>query len=338
MNVLTVNLVLNTLLFWVVARIYLVPRLPQLSARSVLLPILLLHSSRHLGLMFLAPGATYAGLPAEFAYPAAYGDLLTAFVAALAIAPVKGMRLVGVDEVELVARGAVGDRVFAVIGADDGLALTSRNPALVQVVPSYDAARGTLRLRFPGGREVEDAVDGGAAAVTHAYDGRELPGRVVDGALAAAVSEHLGKPVRLLALDPRTQGADDFPVSMMSTASLHALSRHLGSGTDGRRFRMTLTIDGVEPWEEHGWSGREVAVGEALLRVVDPVPRCVVTTRDPDDGRRDAPVLKALAQLRGKDDVTFGVWCEVLRPGTVRRGDAVSPSPPRRASRASART
>jgi hypothetical protein len=88
MNVLTVNLVLNTLLFWVVARIYLVPRLPQLSARSVLLPILLLHSSRHLGLMFLAPGATYAGLPAEFAYPAAYGDLLTAFLAALAIAPV----------------------------------------------------------------------------------------------------------------------------------------------------------------------------------------------------------------------------------------------------------
>lgn len=89
MNMLTVNLVLNTLVFWAVARIYvLLPKLGQFGARSVLLPILLLHASRHLGLMFLAPGAIYAGLPSEFAYPAALGDLLTALLAALAIVPV----------------------------------------------------------------------------------------------------------------------------------------------------------------------------------------------------------------------------------------------------------
>lgn len=35
-----------------------------------MLPVLLLHSFRHLGLMFLAPGATYAGIPPQFAYPA----------------------------------------------------------------------------------------------------------------------------------------------------------------------------------------------------------------------------------------------------------------------------
>jgi hypothetical protein len=34
-------------------------------------------------------------------------------------------------------------------------------------------------------------------------------------------------------------------------------------------------------------------------------------------------VLKALAALRGKRDVTFGVWCEVVAPGSVRVGDAV---------------
>jgi uncharacterized protein YcbX len=122
----------------------------------------------------------------------------------------------------------------------------------------------------------------------------------------------------------------------MSDASLRALAD--GKPLDARRFRMTISLDGVEPWEEHGWAGRSLEAGEALLRVIDPIPRCVVTTRDPKRGTRDAPVLRMLAQLRGKDDVTFGVWCEVLRPGTVRRGDAVSPSPPRRGSRASART
>lgn len=85
MNILTANLLLSTLVFWIAARIYLLPRLGNLDPRSVLLPILLLHSFRHLGLMFLAPGAIYAGIPMAFAYPAAFGDLLAALLAVAAI-------------------------------------------------------------------------------------------------------------------------------------------------------------------------------------------------------------------------------------------------------------
>ena len=85
MNILTLNLLLSTFIFWVAARRYVVPRLPELSFKTVMVPILLLHSLRHLGLMFVAPGAIYPGLPAQFAYPAAYGDLLTAILAMAAI-------------------------------------------------------------------------------------------------------------------------------------------------------------------------------------------------------------------------------------------------------------
>jgi len=85
-NILTVNLLFSTLIFWIAARIYLFPRLAALEPKVVLLPILLLHSTRHLGLMFLAPGATYAGIPAQFAYPAAFGDFLAALLALAAIA------------------------------------------------------------------------------------------------------------------------------------------------------------------------------------------------------------------------------------------------------------
>jgi hypothetical protein len=85
MNILTVNLLLSTLVFWIAARLYLLPRLDELEARTVLLPILLLHALRHLGLMFLAPGAVYAGIPPQFTYPAAFGDLLTAILALIAI-------------------------------------------------------------------------------------------------------------------------------------------------------------------------------------------------------------------------------------------------------------
>jgi hypothetical protein len=41
--ILTVNLLSSTLVFWVAAALYLIPKLPNLEARSVVLPILLLH-------------------------------------------------------------------------------------------------------------------------------------------------------------------------------------------------------------------------------------------------------------------------------------------------------
>ena len=85
MNILTVNLLLSTFVFWIAARLYLLPRLHACEPRDVLLPILLLHALRHLGLMFLAPGAVYPGIPAQFAVPAAFGDLLAAVLAVIAI-------------------------------------------------------------------------------------------------------------------------------------------------------------------------------------------------------------------------------------------------------------
>jgi hypothetical protein len=86
MNILTVNLLFSTLVFYIAARIYLWPKLAELPARTVLVPILILHSFRHLGLMFLSPGATYPGMPPAFAIPAAYGDLVAAVLALAAIA------------------------------------------------------------------------------------------------------------------------------------------------------------------------------------------------------------------------------------------------------------
>jgi uncharacterized protein YcbX len=246
-----------------------------------------------------------------------------ATVTRLAIAPVKGMRLTAVDEVEIEPTGVAGDRAFLVVDREDRLLLSTRTPALLEVAPRWRG--GVLALTFPDGREVAEVPEPGRPATTANYEGRPVTGRLVGGELADALSDHLGMPVRLLARDATERGADDAPVTLMSEASLTALAPALdGTVPDPRRFRMTIAIDGVEAWEEHGWAGRALAVGDAVLRVTDPVPRCAVTTRDPDTGGRDVPTLKALAQLRGKRDVTFGVWCDVVAPGRVRRGDAVT--------------
>ena len=84
-QVLTVNLVFGTLVFAAAAKIYVLPKLNEWRPETVLVPILLLHSQRHLGLMFLASGAVSPGMPPQFAWPAAIGDLVAALLAFLAI-------------------------------------------------------------------------------------------------------------------------------------------------------------------------------------------------------------------------------------------------------------
>jgi len=93
-RVIVLNLVANTAIFYVAARLYLLPLIPRFRPQQILVPILLLHSMRHLGMMFVTRGATYPGLPMEFAYPAAFGDLVTAIIAFCAIPLVlRGSRL-----------------------------------------------------------------------------------------------------------------------------------------------------------------------------------------------------------------------------------------------------
>ncbi|HEY2692276.1 MAG TPA: MOSC N-terminal beta barrel domain-containing protein [Streptosporangiaceae bacterium] len=249
-------------------------------------------------------------------------------VSQLAIAPVKGMRMQSTGEVQLGQHGVTGDREFLVIGEDGELLLTGRTPALVRIVPAWDRARNLLTLSFPDGDAVQGTPEPGAPATTRMYDGRQIPGWIIPGPLSAALSGYLGQNVHLFKRAPEHIGHDDQPVTLMSEASLQALAPELtGTLPDSRRFRMTITIAGTDAWAEHGWCGQQVTIGEVIVRVIAPVPRCVVTTRNPESGATDARILHALARLRGKDDITFGIWCEILRPGRVCVGDAVTPRP-----------
>ena len=136
-----------------------------------------------------------------------------AAVAALHVAPVKGMRLVEVDAVDLGAAGPAGDRAFHV-RADGKVALTTRHPKLVQIVPAWDRGSGVLELRFPDGTVVAAPVEHGAAVTTAFYDGRPVPGHVVEGPFAAAISEHIVRRVDLVARDRDEVGADAEDLSL----------------------------------------------------------------------------------------------------------------------------
>ena len=68
-----------------VAARYIWPELRLRQRAEALRPLLILHSFRFIGLAFLVPGVVSLGLPSAFALSAAYGDIIAAILALLAL-------------------------------------------------------------------------------------------------------------------------------------------------------------------------------------------------------------------------------------------------------------
>ena len=202
----------------------------------------------------------------------------------------------------------------------------------MRVVSEADRDGRVLALRFPDGTVVAGEVEPGEPVET-GFFGRPVQGHLVDGPWSQALSDFAGARLRLIRADEPGAGSDRGArgtVSLVSAASLERLAAEAGvDAVDGRRFRMLFTIDGVAAHEEDGWVGRDVAVGDAVLRPNGLVGRCAVTTHDPDTGVPTLDTLHVLRAYRGDvptdEPLPFGVWGEVVRPGRVAVGDSVAP-------------
>jgi uncharacterized protein YcbX len=227
---------------------------------------------------------------------------MTATVATLWRYPVKSMLGEQCDHVELNARGVRGDRQFAVRGADGrfGSGKNSRR---------FRHIEGLFTFRAQLGDEWPEIVF---------PDGRRL--RADDPAIDSALSEALGTPVTL-AREGEVSHFDASPIHLVGSSSLEWLrSRLPESRVDERRFRPNITV--ATDQSELSWIGRTLQIGSTVkLRVTAPTGRCAMTTSAQTDLPFDPKILRCIAQEAGED---FGVYAEVLQPGTISRGDEVT--------------
>ncbi len=79
-----ISIALGFLAWGLVAARYIWPALRTRPRTDALRPLLLLHGFRFIGLAFVIPGVASPELPAAFARPAAYGDLIAAVLALIA--------------------------------------------------------------------------------------------------------------------------------------------------------------------------------------------------------------------------------------------------------------
>jgi uncharacterized protein YcbX len=117
---------------------------------------------------------------------------------------------------------------------------------------------------------------------------------------------------------------DAFPLHLLSTASLAALGADAPADRfDRRRFRPNVLIasaSGERGLVDAGWTGRSLRVGEAIVRVQLPTPRCSMTMQPQPGLPKDPLTLRAIVR---DGDQNLGAYATVTTPGRVAVGDAV---------------
>jgi len=145
----------------------------------------------------------------------------------------------------------------------------------------------------------------------------------------------------VVAIEPMGLGApqgryhDYGPIHLLTTATLRTLAARAPSVEfDRLRFRPNLlvAVDG-DGFPEHDWLGRTLRIGEAVMEVFDPTPRCVMTVLPQRGLGRDLEVLRTVVAHSSAVSRTLapgqvfqgvaGVYGRVVKPGVVSVGDAV---------------
>ena len=251
-------------------------------------------------------------------------------VEAIHVAPVKSLGLIHPGTVQVERRGIAEDRRLYLIDPQ-GQMLTQRQlGAMAQIKAEYHSEPEWLDLRFPDGRRLEGALELGEEVITPLW-GRFVRGRTLQGEWNRALSDFCGQEVRLARSNEPGQCYDEFPVSLLSQASLRYLSQQADDAVtfDSRRFRPTFVLRGCEPHEEDEWLGEAIQIGPELrLRILARDPRCAITTLDPDTGQRDVDTLRYILNCRPSARAAyFGVYGIVEHPGAVSLGDTVRTLP-----------
>jgi len=232
-------------------------------------------------------------------------------ITGLNIYPVKSCRGIALKQARLTATGFEHDREWLVI-TPEGRFLTQRErPQLAQVETAI--ADDRLVLRKPNGADLSLPLNltGPEREVTIWRD--KAAAFDAGDEAAAWLTDHLGKPARLVRFDKRhkrasdakwTEGvealnqfSDGYPWLLISQGSLDELNRRMQNPLPMNRFRPNIVVDGLPPFGED--SVDEFVAGSVRLKVVKPCDRCVVTTTDQITGERtsDEP-LRALKEFR----------------------------------------
>ena len=259
--------------------------------------------------------------------------------------PVKSMMGEELNAAEVADRGLVGDRQFAVVDASTGKVAGAKNPrkwgnffdfrAAYVEPPERGSKLPAVRLTLPDGTVVTSEQPDLARVLSSAL-GREVAfaeAEQDEEASGAQAEEYWPDMEGLEHRDTVTEWElpagtffDLAVVHLLTTATIERLRALYPEGRfEVRRFRPNIVVATAadqQGFVVNDWIGRTLAIGdEVRLRITGPCPRCVMTTLPQGDLPKDAGILRTAAQ---NNEANVGVYADVVKSGTVRRGDDVT--------------
>lgn len=253
--------------------------------------------------------------------------------------PVKSMLGEELDVTEVTDRGVLGDRGYALIDVETGKVVSAKHPkkwpglfgySSAYLAPVSDGGLPPVRVTLPDGGTVDSDAPDVDTALSRAL------GRKVTLSRTAPASPQLEEYwPDMEELDHQNIVTDEAmpsqtffdlaSVHLLTTGTLARLAQLYPEGRfEVARFRPNFVVDtGAEAaFVENDWVGHTIAVGaEVRMKVTGGCPRCVMTTLPQGDLPKDAGILRTAAR---HNDAHVGVYAEVVRTGTVHRGDPVS--------------
>ncbi|GAB5471908.1 MAG: MOSC domain-containing protein [Maribacter sp.] len=244
--------------------------------------------------------------------------------------------------------GVEGDRYFAFKDCESGFIVSCKHPTkwggIIELSATINKGNSIVvkdsdEKIITGKEEIESKI-------------RELTSRKVE---LISVKDNLGRQYReadrsnidevgatikqepLSIVGNETHFFDFAPLHLITSSSLDYINMFYSKGDfNVQRFRPNLFIKTANSnkFEENEWIGKKIRIGHNLeIKIVEPTPRCVLTTLKQGELEKDRKILKTIAQNSSAKRFTFfpgetlkgtlGVYSIVLKKGSVKVGDKV---------------
>ena len=239
--------------------------------------------------------------------------------------PIKGLSGQAHETVTLAKGGLLnGDREFALSSGTTQSAQahsdswlkkahflqTMTTEALAGLDLAYDKQTGRMILRD----RLHDAL---------LFDG-DVTKEAGSAALCHAIASFLGRGDDIPRLFRLGNGAGmtDTKIPYLAFgnhASIDDFAAKAKIDNDASRYRLNVMMTGDAPFAENDLIGKDVQIGTAILRFVEPVGRCAAIEVDPKTAQRCKGLVQDLHNAYGAADM--GVFATVITQGTFGLGD-----------------
>ncbi|ROS00317.1 hypothetical protein EDC56_2963 [Sinobacterium caligoides] len=253
-------------------------------------------------------------------------------VSELYIHPVKSLRGIAVDSIELDKFGAKYDRRWMVVDPDGQFITQRQHSEMTKISTAIED--GQLTLRDDNGEiqvaeananvEMQVKVWGDTVIAQDCGDevAQWLEQRLAVVCRLVYIADHIDRIVAPAYSDgQQTVGfADGFPLMVISQASLDDLNGRLEEKVTMSRFRPNIVVGGCEPFAEDSWSSLKHE--RVNFTVAKPCSRCSIPSLDPLTGERHATLNRVLASYRRRDRaIYFGQNLTFDALTKIQRGD-----------------